>query len=51
MVDWKGLLNWSLKYNDGTRSNEDIKPMSKEDMEFLQNAFESVCVNEMQEIL
>ena len=50
MVDWKGLLNWSLKYNDGTRSNEDIKPMSKEDMEFLQNAFESVCVNEMKEI-
>ena len=50
MVDWKGLLNWSLKYNDGTRSTEDIKPMSKEDMEFLQKAFESVCVNEMKEI-
>ena len=50
MVDWKGLLNWSLQYNDGTRPSEDIKPMSKEDMEFLQKAFESVCIDEMKEI-
>jgi len=49
MVDWKGLYNWSMKYNDGTKPTN-LKQMSKEDMEFLQNAFESVCLNEMKEI-
>lgn len=49
MVDWKGLLNWSLNYSDGTKPSN-FKPMSKEDMEFVQNAFESVCINEMKEI-
>ena len=49
MVDWKGLYNWSMKYNDGTKTS-DFKKMSKEDMEFIQNAFESVVLNEMKEI-
>ena len=49
MVDWKGLYNWSMKYNDGTKPS-DFKKMSKEDMEFIQNAFESVVLNEMKEI-
>ena len=49
MVDWKGLYNWSMKYTDGTKPS-DFKQMSKEDMEFIQNAFESVCLNEMKEI-
>ena len=49
MVDWKGLYNWSMKYTDGTKPSE-FKQMSKEDMEFIQNAFESVCLNEMKEI-
>ena len=49
MVDWKGLFDWSMKYNDGTKPSE-FKQMSKEDMEFIQNAFESVCINEMKEI-
>ena len=49
MVDWKGLYNWSMKYTDGTKPS-DFKQMSKEDMEFIQNAFESVVLNEMKEI-
>ena len=49
MVDWKGLYNWSMKYNDGTKPSN-FKQMSKEDMDFIQNAFESVCLNEMKEI-
>ena len=49
MVDWKGLYNWTMKYNDGTKPTN-LKQMSKEDMEFIQNAFESVCLNEMKEI-
>ena len=49
MVDWKGLYNWSMKYTDGTKPS-DFKQMSKEDMEFIQNAFESVSLNEMKEI-
>lgn len=49
-MDWKGLLNWSLKYNDGT-VDKGLKPMSEEDMKFLEAAFESVCMNEMKEIM
>ena len=49
MVDWKGLYNWSMKYSDGTKPSN-FKQMSKEDMDFIQNAFESVCLNEMKEI-
>ena len=49
MVDWKGLYNWSMNYVDGTKPSN-FKEMSKEDMDFIQNAFESVCLNEMKEI-
>lgn len=49
-MDWKGLLNWSMKYSDGT-VNKDLKPMSQEDMKFIEAAFESVTVNEMKEIM
>ena len=49
MVDWKGLYNWTMKYTDGTKPSN-FKQMSKEDMEFIQNAFESVVLNEMKEI-
>jgi hypothetical protein len=38
-----------MKYTDGTKPS-DFKQMSKEDMEFIQNAFESVVLNEMKEI-
>lgn len=30
--------------------NKDLKPMSKEDFEFLQNALDEVIINEMKEI-
>jgi hypothetical protein len=49
MCDWKGLLNWSLKYQDGTHPSQ-FKEMSKEDREFIEKAFESVTLNEMKEI-
>lgn len=49
MCDWKGLLNWSLNYHDGTKPSE-FKPMSEEDRKFIEAAFESVCLNEMKEI-
>ena len=49
MVDWKGLYNWTMKYTDGTKPSE-FKQMSKEDMDFIQNALESVVLNEMKEI-
>lgn len=48
-MDWKGLLNWSLKYQDGTKPSN-LKPMSKEDREFIEKAFEEVVLNEMKEI-
>jgi hypothetical protein len=48
-MDWKGLLNWTLKYQDGT-VDKNLKPMSEEDMKFIEAAFESVQVNEMKEI-
>jgi hypothetical protein len=48
-MDWKGLLNWSLKYQDGT-TDKKLNPMTQDDMKFIESAFESVCVNEMKEI-
>lgn len=48
-MDWKGLLNWTLKYQDGT-VDKNLKPMTEEDMKFIEAAFESVQVNEMKEI-
>jgi len=52
---WLGLLKWSLAYSDGTRpSNEDFSPMSKEDIEFLENVMKDGIIDEgerMKEIL
>lgn len=33
-VDWKGLFEWSIKQQDGTKQRapgDEIKPMSEED--------------------
>ena len=49
MVDWKGLLNWSMKYTDGTKPSQ-FKPLSLEDQKFIEGALESICINEMKEI-
>lgn len=52
---WLGLLKWSLAYSDGTRpSNEEFNPMSKEDVEFLENVMKDGIIDEgerMKEIL
>lgn len=34
MIDWEGLLKFSLQYSDGTKKSE-FKQMTKEDQEFL----------------
>jgi len=50
MVDWKGLLNWTLKYQDGTKPS-DFKEMSAEDAKWLEEAFNSVSFNEFKETI
>lgn len=46
MVDWSGLYNWSMKYNDGTRPSE-FKPMSKEDRVWLEEAMKQYTFNDV----
>eukprot|EP00804_Cyclotella_cryptica_P011358 CCRYP_016362-RA/>CCRYP_016362-RA protein AED:0.01 eAED:0.01 QI:0/0/0/0.5/1/1/2/0/366 len=52
---WLGLLKWSLAYSDGTRpTSEEFKPMSNEDMEFLEKVMKEGIIDEgerMKEIL
>lgn len=43
---WLGLLKWSLAYSDGTRSSDDIVPMSKEDIEFLEKVMKEGIIDE-----
>ena len=42
MIDWEGLLKFSLQYTDGTKESE-FKPMSKEDHDFLEGAMNEYC--------
>ena len=35
MVDWKGLYNWTMKYNNVTKPTN-LKQMPNEDIEFIQ---------------
>jgi hypothetical protein len=59
MVDWNGLLNWTVKISEEEKSKQGVnitphefKPMSEEDVKWLEAALESTCgVNEMKEIL
>jgi hypothetical protein len=39
MVDWPGLLKWSINHHDGTRPSE-FKQMTDEDKKFLEQALE-----------
>lgn len=53
MLDWEGLLKFSLQYSDGTKKSE-FKPMSPEDRAFLEAALNEFCnseVKRLQEIL
>jgi hsp70-interacting protein len=44
---WLGLLKWTLAYQDGTKpSDETIKPMSKEDKEFLEKVMREGIIDE-----
>lgn len=54
MVDWPGLLKWTLTQTDGTKMDTDAKPMSEEDKKWLQEAIEAHTFDEakrMREIL
>ncbi|KAF5153641.1 hypothetical protein TpMuguga_02g02110 [Theileria parva strain Muguga] len=46
LPNWKGLLKWSLSKVDPKRKDEEVKKMSKEDMEFLEGAMASVNEHE-----
>lgn len=53
MIDWEGLLKFSLKYTDGTKKSE-FKEMSMEDKRWLEEAMQQYCNSEikrMQQIL
>ena len=45
-MDWKGLFEWSAKYNDGT-SGSQFTEMSKEDKEWLEKAMEEYTFDEV----
>jgi hypothetical protein len=49
MADWKGLLNYSLKYSDGTKKSE-VRPMSEEDKKWLEKALEEYTHSEVRRI-
>ena len=45
MVDWSGLFNWSMSYNDGTQKSE-FKQMPKEDRVWLEAALKQYTFND-----
>ena len=54
MIDWPGLLKWSIAQSDKTTVDPNIKPLDQETREWLQEALESYSFNEakrMQEII
>lgn len=49
---WNEAFKWSSQYVSQDPNNKpQLKPLSKEDFEFLEKAFESVMVNETKEII
>ena len=50
MVDWPGLLKWSLTQTDGTVPNPDVKPMDESDRKWLQEALESYTFDEAKRV-
>jgi len=54
MVDWPGLLKWSLKYQDNYTSSKDIKPMDEATKKWLEEAFKAYSIDhvtKMKEII
>ena len=49
-VDWPGLLAWSMKYHDDTRTSEAVQAMSAADMEFLTSAMDAVIMDQTQRL-
>lgn len=45
-MQWLGLLKWSLAYSDGTKPSSEMKPMEKEDVEFLEKVMREGIVDE-----
>ena len=44
---WLGLMRWSMNYSDGTRPT-DLKPMSKEDKEWLEQVMRECVIDEVE---
>lgn len=49
MIDWEGLLKFSLKYTDGTKKSE-FKEMSLEDKRWLEEAMQQYTNSEVNRI-
>lgn len=50
-IDWSGLFNWSMNYNDGTApTRPDLQPMSKEDKEWMEAAMKEYTFNDADRI-
>lgn len=50
MIDWEGLLKFSLQYSDGTEKSK-FKEMSEEDKKFLESAMEEYCNADIKRII
>lgn len=53
MIDWEGLLKFSLKYTDGTAKSQ-FHEMNAEDKKWLEEAMEHYCnsdIRRMKDIL
>ena len=50
MIDWEGLLKFSLKYTDNTKESE-FKEMSEEDKKWLEKVMEEYCSSEVKRII
>ena len=46
-MDWPGLLKWSTTYHDGTTDPKNVKMMTKEDKEWLQQAMEAYTYDDV----
>ncbi len=49
MVDWPGLLKWSLSVSDGTTATE-FTPMTEERRKWLAEALEGLVVNDTERL-
>ena len=50
MIDWEGLLKFSLKYTDNTKMSE-FKEMPEEDKKWLEKVMEEYSSSEVKRII